>query len=339
MTEPATDNWQRAMYQALAAPPEPHRLRISGAGKCVRYLAYTATGAAPSDPPDTAATVKMALGHALETLIVKQLKDHGWETRYTCIDEGQLELRLEQLPTDPVITGHPDGICRHPQQTNNVWVTLECKSMSPHRADAVANAASIFEVYPEYKAQIALYGAELHKAGYVPYPNYGVFAIMDREGRHLPPQRVFWPDDYAQQIEQRLLQAYQNGQDGHLPDRPFAIDSAPCRFCSYRRHCWQGWSPSPGRNAEPPPETLAAARQWLELQEPLQAARQALEQAVQNTDGQDITVGGVTAGYFYPRDAVQYDAELLAQHLPHDILEQCRVAPRQPRLWIRRSRN
>ena len=68
-----------------------------------------------------------------------------------------------------MVTGHPDGICRHTIFTRGMWVTLECKSKSVERADEVLRDA-VAAVYPHYISQIALYGVPLHEMGLVQHP-------------------------------------------------------------------------------------------------------------------------------------------------------------------------
>ena len=334
------------MSAALSADRNrpPDGLRISAAGKCPRRLTYAAAGRQPTNPPDEQGYNRMALGHAAEVLIVRSLQASGWETRHTCIDDGQLTLTLRHLDINPPVTGHPDGICRHPQLTNGVWVTLECKSMSDAAGDRVDLAGDIFAHYPDYKAQIALYTAELHRQRLVPHRNKGVFAMMSREGRVLPVQRLTWEPDYADRMEAKLQQVHRWAQTGQLPERPHAADSHECGYCPYRNLCWQTEAQAPPFDRReqptqlPDPAVREAAAAWLKGRRLTDQHKPALEEALRQNDGYPIQAEGVTASYFTPQDQVRYDTSRLARFLSRDQLEACRLAPPQQRIWIRPAR-
>ena len=182
--------WQQAYAAELRqddANARP-RLRVSGAAKCVRRQYYAGQGVPETNRADRQGRNRMALGHAIEALIVARLKEDGWETAQTCVDEGQLSLsvsdpELDNLPAP--VSGHPDGLCRHPRHTQGRWLVLECKSMSVRQADRILQDG-IAAVYPEYMTQIALYAMELRKMNRVATAAAGVFAMMDRDGRSLP---------------------------------------------------------------------------------------------------------------------------------------------------------
>ena len=219
----------------------------------------------------------MALGHMAEVLIVRELERNGWETRHTVLsEEGQLALELEIPGAGEMIKGHPDGICRHPQFTRNMWVTLECKSMSPERAEEVQREG-ITKVYPGHLTQISLYGRRLKEMNLVSHAERGIFGMMDREGRLLPPERVVG--------ERREV------------DRPHPQSSTECRYCNYHTHCW-GTDPEPEKTLErrtatsQEPLVIEAARTWAELKPQVDRARGML-QAVSNSNGRaDVVVGG-----------------------------------------------
>ena len=169
-------------------PPIP--IRMSSAGYCPRRQAYAALGEPPSSLPTRQDENRMALGDAAEDILVNNMLRDGWEITDTRSVPGgeQLELEIDfPLP----MTGHPDGICRHPEHTRNLWVTLECKSMFEDRLFRVKHEG-IAQVYPEYLAQAMTYSRILYESGRVAHPHRAVFAIMDRDGEQLPPERVAW---------------------------------------------------------------------------------------------------------------------------------------------------
>ena len=184
-------NWQPIASKDMDREQPPH-LRISSAGRCVRAQTYAASGKPESNLPGNQARNRMAMGHMAEILILKEMERNGWETKHTVLsDEGQLELELEIPGAGATIKGHPDGIGRHPDLTKGQWVTLECKSMSMDRALDVEESG-VAAVYPAYVAQISLYSRKLHEMELVAHPERGIFAMMDRDGRMIPPERIAW---------------------------------------------------------------------------------------------------------------------------------------------------
>ncbi len=171
--------WQRMAREDFEQIQGP-RLRLSGASRCVREQTYNAMQLEQSDPADGQGLNRMLLGHAAEILIIMVLEENGWETAHTVLSEdGQLELSITLPKSGQVVTGHPDGICRHEFFTKGLWVTLECKSMSVVRADEVLlNGVAL--TYPHYISQIALYGQELYNLELVEHPRRGVFGMIDR---------------------------------------------------------------------------------------------------------------------------------------------------------------
>ncbi len=154
--------WQR-MAREDFEQIQGTRLRLSGASRCVREQAYNAMELEQSDPADGQARNRMLLGHAAEILIVMVLEKNGWETKHTVLsEESQLELSITLPKSGRVVTGDPDGICRHEVFTKGLWVTLECKSMSVVRADEVLLNGVALTYHPHYISQTALYGQRLY---------------------------------------------------------------------------------------------------------------------------------------------------------------------------------
>ena len=323
------------------------RLRMSSAGKCVRALTYAAMRQEETDRPDRTAHNRMSLGHMAEILIVQSLERNGWQTDHTVLsDNGQLELSVELPSAGRTVSGHPDGICRHPRFTNNLWVTLECKSMSEAMA-AQVEQEGILNVYPAYLSQIALYGKELHRLGLVSHPEKGVFGIMDRNGRFMPPERVSWRPADREQAVRNLEQAALNAANGELPARPYARDNRECGFCNYHRLCWGAGpktaaiDPDLARTRIPATEReQAAARLWLKLNPQVKEAKEILQAAVDRAGGGIVDTGEVQASYFRPKNESEYDEARLRELVPADVLRQCRKEPGQierKAFWVREA--
>ena len=212
---PETEAWQLGAARQLDQQQKPG-IRMSGAAKCPRQLAYIQQGLEPTDPPDTYSLNRMALGHMAEILILQDLHRQGWETQHTVLSpQGQLEVSRPIPNTDLVLFGHPDGTCRHQHFTRNMWVTLECKSMSVSRAEETLNPG-VAATYPDYIIQIALYGEQLHAQGLAARPDRGVFAMMDRDGAPLPPERVQWNPQLADQTMTEISAIIEQSQRQEL---------------------------------------------------------------------------------------------------------------------------
>lgn len=345
MNNKTTDAWQRQVREELAEPA-PLKLRMSSAGRCQRALTYTAFGHQPTDPPNQPAQNRMALGHMAEILIIQEMERNGWQTDHTVLsDGGQLEVNITLPQSGETISGHPDGICRHPRFTNNLWVTLECKSMSQDMAERV-ETEGVIAVYPHYLSQIALYGYELHRRKLVSHPERGVFGVMDRNGHFLPPERILWTAEDRERAIANLDSAAGNAETGELPNRPYERDSQECLFCHYHKLCWGSTPkaapiiPNIGNNRiKTTARENEAARLWQKLNPQVREAREILQNAVDRAGGGVIDTGEVIAGYFVPKNAPMYDHEKLKRLVPADILQKCLRPQETPRkaFWVRES--
>ena len=315
----------------------PIPIRMSSAGYCPRRQAYAALGEPPSNLPTRHDENRMALGDAAEDILVNNMLRDGWEVTDTRSVPGgeQLELEIDfPLP----MTGHPDGICRHPEHTRNLWVTLECKSMFEDRLFRVKHEG-ITQVYPEYLAQTMTYSRILYESGRVAHPHRAVFAVMDRDGEQLPPERVAWDTSAEDRLWQDLTTTWSAITRGELPPRPYEPDHEKCRYCPYFSVC-HNQNPPDWRNPSRLEDqaTLDAARQWLEADRLRRDAAQHLRAAAQGHES-GIIAGPVRASFFHPRPTTGYDSNLLEQRVPADILRECRNTRQDPpAFWIRPDR-
>ena len=341
------ETWQLLALQDIEREQKPH-LRISSSGHCSLALMYAAAGFEETDPPDQDSLNRMALGHLAEILIIRALKAQGWETAHTVIDGGQMELilpiKIDGFPY-PVI-GHPDGICRHPEWTKGLWVTLECKSMSVDRGLDVERRG-VIDVYPAYQAQAALYGHRLYDMGLVAHPGRAVFGMMDREGRIVGPERVSWGSDYVDDLLGKLEDVIRTAIiNKELIAPPFFPESEECKLCNYFSKCW-GFPRPPGKNGRPEiiqsddPELVGAGKAWSYFKPALDENRDLLRLASDRAGGATIQTGGVLAGYFWPRESPAYDPKALEERIPLDILRSCLSSEQpieRPGFWIRKER-
>ena len=339
-------NWQPIASKDMDREQPPH-LRISSAGRCVRAQTYAARGEPESNLPGNQARNRMAMGHMAEILILKEMEHNGWETKHTVLSsEGQLELELEIPGAGATIKGHPDGTCRHPDFTKDQWVTLECKSMGMDQALDVEESG-VAAVYPTYVAQISLYSRKLHEMKLVAHPERGIFAMMDRDGRMLPPERIAWEREDVGKTLEKLAEIVRSAQAGELPDRPYAQSSTECKYCNYHSTCW-GTNPEAEEKitgkttaTSERPEVVKAAQTWAELKPMVDQARDMLQAASNSAGGADIMVEEIIGGYFQPKSERVYDPDALERAVPADILKKCLVDRREklPAFWVRKKRN
>ena len=288
------------------------------------------------------------MGHFLEILIVRALKARGWETAWTVLDDGgqrEIEIQVPGPNGTEAVSGHPDGICRHPEWTSGLWVVLECKSMSVDRAIEVEQYG-VAAVYPSYLVQAALYAWRLHEMGMVAHPGRAIFGIMDREGRFLSPERIKIPSEVVPGVFDKMQSVLDLRHLGMVPARPYSQSSTECGFCNYHKLCW-GAPKSYGRKGRPPivhwkpgdnPAVLDAAEQWRASKPQVDMARDILQEASRANDQATIEVGGILAGPFVPRESPAYDPKALEDRVPMDVLRQClsRNQPvKRPPFWVR----
>ena len=307
----------------------------------MRRQTYAGMGKQETNPADGHGENRMAMGHMAELLIVRDLHRNGWRTDHTVLSPGgQLTLEFRLPGTDLRARGHPDGICAHDKFTRGLWVPMEAKSMGVEKALQVQDMG-IAQVYPDYMSQISLYGRKLYQQGLVSHPEKGVFAMMDRDGRPMPPERVGWGTEFAQQNLDRMAEAAGHVEAGTLPERPFGRGSKECGFCPYFSLCW-GEMPRNWRDRRSvqtqDPGLLEAARTWEKLDPVVKEAKAMLQQASDREDGANIVADGVVAGYFHPREP-KYDPGLLEKLVPADILRRCAPEPSQKdAFWVRKQR-
>lgn len=318
--------------------PKPIPIRMSSAGKCPRLQYYAAHETPESNPPDRQSENRMALGDAAETILINNMVKDGWEITDTrAVPDGeQIELEIDQpLP----MTGHPDGICRHPEHTRGKWVTLECKSMSTEQLQRVRRHG-IARIYPDYLAQVTCYARVLYEQGRVSHPHRAVFTYMDRDGDNPAPERVSWETDHEDELWHSLTLNWQRITSGQIPERPYAPDDTNCQLCPYYTLC-QGQNPPeswqrPATTYEP--EVIEAGEVWLDADLKRRQSREILMQACPDPYEPGLIAGPVRASWFWPKESDTYDPAILERLVPQEVLRQCLNAKAKgPAFWIRDS--
>lgn len=319
------------------SPEYPIPIRMSGAGYCPRRQAYRSWEYEESDPPDRRSRNVMALGDAAEDILIRNMVEDGWEVRHTRAVPGSQQLSVGNV--DPPMTGHPDGICRHPEFTAGRWMTLECKSTGTERLEQVG-LNGLLAVYPEYVAQACFYARILFNLEMVAEPRAAIFAMMDREGRNPAPEWVEWNEGYETRLRAQVAETWDMILRGELPEAPYQPDDDPCKICNYFSLCHKlppesRWNPeSVERNEE---TLLKAAEDWLDANEKRKAARAVIAAAVPYADGAPaVVMGNAKASWFIPDPPVQFNMDRLRTLLTEDDIRWARRKPKtEPALWIR----
>ena len=339
--------WQKLFASVMTDKDNldgPARLRLSQTGQCQRRLHYINSRETPSDPTNLTRRHKLAMGHALEVLAILAFKSYGWETRHTCVDDGgQITLEMQIPGLDDPVQGHPDGICRHENFTENAWIPLECNSTSEFRA-AMFEELGIAKVEPSYIMQIAMYGRLMFERGIVDHADRGVFAFISREGRLLPPERIKWNPNLSDRGVLRLAHALHTNNEDQPPDRPYDDpNEEPCSYCPFRKICWSDLlldelQPILRGAAIPldhDQETFEAAAQWLQAKQALDQAKVVLESKLIANANAPISAAGVNAEYFRPSDARGYDMHEIGRYLTGEILRRHQNAYADKRVfWV-----
>ena len=307
----------------------PGYLRLSQSGQCIRRLYYTHLGEIPSNPTHSSRRNQLTMGHALEVLAIIDFKNHGWETRHTCLDDGgQLTVEVAIPGLDRPVTGHPDGTCRHEEFTNNKWVPLEVKSMSEFRAEQVA-AIGLIKVEPSYLMQIAMYAPPLYQQGLVDYTDRGVFNLITRAAQPMPPEFLRWKPDLSQRGINRLALVVTAVDDGTPPERPYSDPTeSPCSYCPFQKTCWGdefAGELMPITRGQPTdldhdPDAVQAAQDWAYAKELMDSAKAVLEAKLTANNNAPIAAAGVKAEFFRPNESNNFDMYALGRYLTGEIL-------------------
>ena len=311
-------------------------MQISCAGQCPRRVAYRTLRYPESDPPDQRSRNIMEISNSLEPIMIRNLENNGWEIRHSILHQDeQLNIQLN----DPPVRGSPNGICRHPQHTKDLWVTLKCKSMSSQKLQEVRRSG-IAEIYPECQAQAACYAQALYEMKLVSHPQRAIFAAMDREGNFAVPERLSWDRSYFVSLSSDLYRTWLSIMQGELPEKPYGTDDPICGSCPYFTLC-HGEDFLPVTNGEEPvivieDALIEAAERWAQAKQVVDETTDTLAQACNDFARHDLILGNVRAGYIHSHQNAVYDESKLARYLAAEILRKCRLSiPAERTFWVR----
>ena len=200
-------------------------MRMSAIGICQRRLGYEAAETPESDEIPSRNRALMEMGKLLEPVVKQMMRQDGW----VITDEEAVELAHGRF----VLTGHPDGIARHPELSGGKMAVLEVKTRS---GDAARYAwdMGVERSHPEAVWQAALYSYALFgKAEDV------VIATMDRDSAEYRAERI-----PTQRVEQAYLTAMKRVNDmgrmirtETLAPPEYPAGHWKCESCPFRSIC------------------------------------------------------------------------------------------------------
>lgn len=128
------------------------KLRASGVGRdCDTELFLTAAG--QESQFDKKSLRIFEIGRVMEPVIVKWMREDGWEVKHNADDEYGMIMCVGP----GIVTGHYDVIARHPKITKGEWALLDIKTMNTRRFNAwTKNGVQASD--PAYYAQLLFYG-------------------------------------------------------------------------------------------------------------------------------------------------------------------------------------
>ena len=181
-----------------------------------------------------------AIGHALEDLAVRWLRDAGidlYTRKGNRPDGGQFGFSV----ANGRIRGHVDGIVADAPGALGLAVPAlwECKTMSAKNwRDTVAKGVVIAK--PVYAAQIALYQAYMEPSVPGVSGSPALFTAINKDTAELHHELVPFDGALAQRMSDRAVRILQATDAGELLPRMATIrDHFECRFCPWAERCWE----------------------------------------------------------------------------------------------------
>lgn len=212
----------------------PRRAYIGGSSlgdECSRKIQYRYLNTPIDEGKDfPARTLRIfALGHVLEDMMAKMLRDAGFDLRTHNRDGEQFGFKL----ADGEIRGHIDGvICGGPTDMDFpcLW---ECKTANDKKFnDFVRNGVA--KANPVYAAQIALYQAYMDLTD-----NPALFTVINKNNSDIYYELVPFNAELAQKISDKAVNILTASKAGDiLPRIAQNPDYFSCRFCEFQKTCW-----------------------------------------------------------------------------------------------------
>ncbi|MCY4581791.1 MAG: PD-(D/E)XK nuclease family protein [Chloroflexi bacterium] len=228
-------------------------VRMSGIDQCMRRLAYEAKEIEPSDEIPTRNRALMEMGNYLEPLVKQLMREDGWEVA----NEEAVELPHGRI----ILTGHPDGVARHPVKTSGAPAVIEVKTRSVSMAE-YAWEVGVERTHPESVRQAALYSMALF--GEV---RDVVVVTMARDSGEYKAERI--PADRAKEAfdgaMKRVTEIGRMVLRGEIPEPERPQGDSHCQSCPFRTLCGNAEMPeNPGEGGLTDEELEAQLKAWID---------------------------------------------------------------------------
>lgn len=177
-----------------------------------------------------------AIGHALEDLAIKWLRQAGFELYTEKKDGHQFGFSVVKGR----IRGHVDGLVNNAPETLKMTFPAlwECKSMS-NKYWQKTKKQGVVLAYPVYACQIATYQAYME--GSIPgiSQNPALFTAINKDTAELYHELVPFDCSLAQNLTDKAVTVLQACDAGELLPR---IATTPahhvCKMCPWQDRCW-----------------------------------------------------------------------------------------------------
>ncbi|QTP63902.1 hypothetical protein HUT03_02250 [Candidatus Liberibacter africanus] len=198
---------------------------------CPRKLQYHMTGTPPDQKLSGIISRIFDTGHALEKVAIEWMRQAGFEL----LTEDETGQQFGFSQGDGAIQGHIDGIITSaPEELNLAAPCLwECKTMN-NKSWLTTSQQGLVKSKPVYASQIAFYQAYMEC-----YEHPALFMAINKDTSELYFERVPFDGFLAQQLTERAVNIIEDTKvDYSLPRISEDPECFFCRFCEFKRKCW-----------------------------------------------------------------------------------------------------
>lgn len=225
-------NIDKAICEINDERPKRKYLGGSSLGSaCARQVQYRYMQTPPDEDKEfPARTLRIFdMGHFIEDLIAKYLRDAGFELKTHDSKGGQFGFSV----ADDQIKGHIDGvICSGPVPMNYPFL-WECKSANSKKFGEFVRKG-VAEANPVYAAQIALYQAYMNLT-----ENPALFTVLNKDTSEIYYELVPFDKGLAQRTSDRGVEILQATKANEMLPRIAANkDYFACKWCEFKETCW-----------------------------------------------------------------------------------------------------
>jgi hypothetical protein len=208
-------------------------------GECMRQFQFQITGV-----PSVLASRTHRIferGNLYEDVVAEWLRQGGFHLK--TVDENGQQFGFQLAKGN--IRGRIDGIILDGPKIRDVEYAClwECKVLGDKGWKNLV-AKGVFEAYPKYAAQIALYQA------YKELETPAMLTALNINTMELHHEMVPFNQELAQRMSDRAVDVLIACQTNTLMERAGGSpDGYPCRFCDFSDHCWNDGGLGPKRPA------------------------------------------------------------------------------------------